>query len=88
MKGEKAPDLATLWRQIVQDYEEIRREQEEMWASLSPEERIRLAEDLILLIQEAERVEDIEEMLKALEDPSRPFEEYLAEQGYLDSSLD
>ncbi len=51
-------DLAALWRQIVEDYREIRREQEEMWHSLTPEERIYLTEQLLLLLQEAERVRE------------------------------
>lgn len=51
-------DKAALWRQIAQDYAEIRREQEEQWASLSQEERILLTEQLLLLSQEAERLEE------------------------------
>lgn len=51
-------DLARLWRQIVQDYEEIRREQEMEWASLTQEERIYLTEQLLLFAQEAERLEE------------------------------
>ena len=50
-------DLSTLWRQIAQDYEEIRREQEEEWTSLGQEERIYLTEQLLLFLQEAERLE-------------------------------
>ncbi len=50
-------DLSTLWRQVAQDYEEIRREQEEEWISLGQEERIYLTEQLLLLLQEAERLE-------------------------------
>jgi len=51
-------DLSTLWRQIVQDYKKMRREQEEQWASLSQEERIYLTEQLLLFLQEAERLEE------------------------------
>ncbi len=51
-------NLARLWRQIAQDYEEIRREQETLWASLTQEERIYLTEQLLLLSQEAERLEE------------------------------
>jgi predicted ribosome-associated RNA-binding protein Tma20 len=51
-------DLARLWRQIVQDYEEIRREQELEWAFLTQEERIYLTEQLLLFAQEAERLEE------------------------------
>jgi len=50
-------DLTTLWRQIARDYEEIRREQEKQWASLSQEERIYLTEQLLLFLQEVERLE-------------------------------
>lgn len=55
--GEKL-DLKTLWRQIAQDYDAIRREQEEEWASLNLEERIELTEQLLLFLQEVERVEE------------------------------
>lgn len=51
-------DLASLWRQIVQDYEEIRQEQEALWASLTQEERVYLTEQLLLFVQEAERLEE------------------------------
>ena len=51
-------DLSTLWRQIAQEYEEMRREQEEQWASLSQEERIYLTEQLLIFLQEAERLEE------------------------------
>lgn len=56
MKRER--DLSTLWQQIAQDYEEMRREQEEQWVSLSQEERIHLTEQLLLFLQEAERLEE------------------------------
>lgn len=52
------PNLKILWRQIVQDYEQIRREQEEEWASLNLEERIELTEQLLLFLQEVERAEE------------------------------
>ncbi len=55
---EREQDLSTLWQQIVQDYKEMRREQEEQWASLSQEERINLTEQLLLFLQEAERLEE------------------------------
>lgn len=55
---ERGRDLATLWQRIVQDYEEIRWEQEEQWASLSQEERIYLTEQLLLFLQEVERLEE------------------------------
>lgn len=54
----KEQDLKILWRQIGQDYDEIRREQEEEWASLSLEERIWLTEQLMLFLQEVERSEE------------------------------
>jgi|GEM_PF-2427609 hypothetical protein len=50
-------NLKALWRQIAQDYDDIRREQEEEWASLNLEERIWLTEQLMLFLQEVERVE-------------------------------
>ncbi len=54
---EAEQDLKALWQQIVRD-EEIRREQEEEWASLNLEERIWLTEQLLLFLQEAERAEE------------------------------
>ncbi len=54
----KQENLAMLWRQIAQDYEEMRREQEALWASLTQEERIRLTEQLLVFSQEAERLEE------------------------------
>ncbi len=63
-------DLAALWRQIVEDYREIRREQEEMWHSLTPEERIYLTEQLLLLLQEAERVRERQKYVRR--DPPTP----------------
>jgi arsenate reductase-like glutaredoxin family protein len=54
----KGQDLKALWRQIEQDYDEIRREQEEEWASLNLEERIWLTEQLLLFLQEVERNEE------------------------------
>ena len=56
MKQEK--DLTALWLQIAKDYEDIRREQEKQWASLGQDERIYLTEQLLLLSQEAERLEE------------------------------
>jgi len=53
----KKQNLAKLWQQIVEDYEQIRREQEEEWISLSQEELIKLTEDLLLLIHEVEKYE-------------------------------
>ncbi|MGB9724046.1 MAG: hypothetical protein ACP5OO_03560 [Chloroflexia bacterium] len=47
----KERDLRSLWRQIAHDYDEIRREQEEEWASLSMEERIWLTEQLLLFLR-------------------------------------
>ncbi len=63
-------DLAALWRQIVEDYREIRREQEEMWHSLPLEERVYLTEQLLLLLQEAERIREGREYARP--DPSTP----------------
>jgi hypothetical protein len=77
---EEGKDLEALWRQMVQDYDEIRREQEEEWASLSLEERIQLAEQLILLIQEAKRVErsvNMQEMLLHLQEIFDEFPKYV-----------
>lgn len=51
-------DLAALWQQIVEDYRQIRQEQEEEWHTLTPEERVYLTEQLLLLLQEAERVQE------------------------------
>jgi hypothetical protein len=56
--------MASLWEQIVQDYEQIRREQEEEWTSLSLEETAQLAGELLLLLQGIERSEE--------QDPGRP----------------
>jgi len=55
---------ASLWRQIVRDYERIRREQEEEWRSLSLEESAQLTGELLLLLQGIERSEE--------QDPERP----------------
>lgn len=55
---------ASLWEQIVRDYEQIRREQEEEWTSLSLEETAQLTGELLLLLQEIERSEE--------QDPKRP----------------
>ena len=51
-------DLPALWRQIVQDYDDIRREQEQEWASFSQEERIYLTEQLLLFLEEVDKREE------------------------------
>lgn len=50
-------DLRVLWRQVVEDYNQIRREQEREWASLGLEDRIWITEQLMLFLQEVERSE-------------------------------
>ena len=54
----------SLWKQIIRDYERIRREQEEEWRSLSLEESAQLTGELLLLLQGIERSEE--------QDPERP----------------
>jgi len=50
-------DLRVLWRQVVEDYNQIRREQEREWASLGLEDRIWITEQLMLFLQGVERSE-------------------------------
>ncbi|MBL7065117.1 MAG: hypothetical protein ISS49_13050 [Anaerolineae bacterium] len=51
-------DLAQLWRQIAQDYDDIRREQEQEWASFSQGERVYLTEQLLLFLEEVDKREE------------------------------
>jgi hypothetical protein len=50
-------DLRVLWRQVVEDYNQIRREQESEWAPLDLEDRIWITEQLMLFLQKVERSE-------------------------------
>ncbi|MCR4405849.1 MAG: hypothetical protein NUW24_02850 [Anaerolineae bacterium] len=50
-------DLRVLWRQVVEDYNQIRQEQEKEWASLSLEDRVWITEQLMFFLQEVERSE-------------------------------
>jgi len=72
---------ASLWRQIVQDYERIRREQEEVWRSLSPEESAQLTGELLLLLQEVERSEEQDPERLSMQEMLSRFKELLDELG-------